>query len=92
MAALPRDVRERWPHYPLAVKGQVSGNLQTMDFKDLDLSLPTAISARADGFVANLDDLRRLRADVTFRAETQNVDFLMAALPRDVQRNYRIPP
>ena len=92
MAALPRDVRERWPHYPLAVKGQVSGNLQMMDFKDLDVSLPTAISARADGFVANLSDPRRLRADVTFRAQTQDLGFLMAALPRDVQRNYRIPP
>ena len=92
MAALPRDVQERWPHYPLSVRGRVRGNLRTMDFTGLDLSLPTAVSARADGFVANLDDLRRLRADVTFRAETQNVDFLMAALPRDVQRNYRIPP
>ncbi len=92
MAALPRNVHERWPHYPLSVRGRVRGNLRTMDFTGLDLSLPTAVSARADGFVANLDDLRRLRADVTFRAETQNVDFLMAALPRDVQRNYRIPP
>ena len=92
MAALPRNVQERWPHYPLSVRGRVRGNLRTMDFTGLDLSLPTAVSARADGFVANLDDLRRLRADVTFRAETQNVDFLMAALPRDVQRNYRIPP
>lgn len=92
MAALPRDVRERWPHYPLAVKGQVSGNLQMMDFKNLDVSLPTAISARADGFVANLSEPRRLRADVTFRAQTQDLGFLMAAQPRDVQRNYRIPP
>ena len=29
---------------------------------------------------------------MTFRAQTQDLGFLMAALPRDVQRNYRIPP
>ena len=91
MSALPKAMQDRWPQYPLSVKGLVKGNMDYMEFSELDLSLPTAFEAQADGFVANLNDLRRLRADVTFKARTQNLGFVMASLPRDIQRNYRLP-
>ena len=89
---LPQSVRERWPYYPLSVKGSVKGNMDYMEFNDLDVELPTAFYGHADGFVANITDPKRLRADVQFKARTQNVGFLMAMLPRDIQRDYRIPP
>jgi autotransporter translocation and assembly factor TamB len=66
--------------------------MQHMDFHDLEVSLPTAFHATATGFAANLDDPQRLRADVQFTASTQNLGFVMAMLPGDMQRNYRIPP
>ena len=91
MSALPNAMQERWPQYPLSVKGQLKGNMDYMEFADLDVSLPTAFAAKADGFVANLNDLKHLRADVRFNAETQNLAFVTAALPRDIQRDYRIP-
>ena len=91
LTALPKAMQERWPIYPLTAKGSVNGNMDYMEFSDLDVSLPTAFAAKADGFVANLNDLKRLRADVTFDAQTQDLGFVMAALPRDVQRNYHIP-
>ena len=91
MSSLPKGMQERWPQYPLSVKGLVNGNMDYMEFSELDLSLPTAFEAQADGFVANMNDLKRLRADVTFKAKTQNLNFVMASLPRDVQRNYRLP-
>ena len=91
LTALPKGMQERWPHYPLTVKGIVNGNMDYMEFSDLDVSLPTAFAAKADGFVANLNDLKRMRADVTFDAQTQDLNFVTVALPRDVQRNYRIP-
>ena len=91
MSALPQAMQERWPLYPLNVKGQLKGNLDYMEFSDLDVSLPTAFAAKADGFVANLNDMKRLRADVQFQAQTQSLAFVTAALPRDIQRNYRIP-
>ena len=91
MSALPQSVRDRWPRYPLSVKGVARGNMDYMEFDDLDVDLPTAFHATATGFVANLNDMDRLRADVQFKARTQDLGFLMAALPRDVQRNYRIP-
>ena len=92
MGDLPKSMRDRWPYYPLTVKGVLKGNMDYMEFKDLDIQLPTAFSAHADGFVANVTDMKRLRADVQFKARTQNLGFVMAMLPRDIQRDYRLPP
>jgi len=88
---LPKALRDSWPYYPLTVRGQANGNLSFLDFADLDIELPTALHASATGFVANLHDTKSLRADVKFKARTQKLDFVTALLPRDVQRNYRIP-
>ena len=92
MGDLPQAVRDRWPYYPLTLKGAVKGNMDYMEFNDLDIELPTAFYANADGFLANITDPKRLRADVQFKAKSQDLAFLMAMLPRDVQRNYRLPP
>ena len=89
---LPKALQDRWPYYPLTVKGALKGNMDYMEFKDLDIQLPTAFSANADGFVANISDMKRLRADVNFKAKTQNLGFVMAMMPRDIQRDYRLPP
>jgi len=90
--SLPEGMVDRWPYFPVGVKGVLNGNLSTLSFSDLDVSLPTAFAARADGFVANLNDMKRLRADVQFKAQTENLGFIMASLPRDMQRDYCVPP
>ena len=92
MADLPAAMRQRWPEYPLTVSGLLKGNMQHMDFHVLEVSLPTAFHATATGFASNLDNPDMLRADVHFAATTQNLGFVMAMLPRDMQRDYRIPP
>ena len=92
LSDLPAAMRQRWPEYPLTVSGLLKGNMQHMDFHDLEVSLPTAFHATATGFAANLDAPDKLRADVQFNASTQNMGFVMAMLPRDMQRTYRIPP
>lgn len=92
MADLPAAMRQRWPEYPLTVSGLLKGNMQHMDFHDLEVSLPTAFHATATGFASNLDNPDMLRADVQFAATSQNLGFVMAMLPRDMQRDYRIPP
>lgn len=92
MSLLPPAMQERWPHYQLSLKGQLDGNMDYMEFSDLDVVLPTAFAVKADGFVTHLNDMKQLRADVQFEAQTQNLDFVMAVLPRDVQKNYRFPP
>lgn len=91
MASLPAALRERWPNHPLQLQGSVQGTLQHLSFTNLDVTLPTAFHATATGFVEHVDDPKRLRADVQFTASTQDLGFVNALLPRDVQRNYRIP-
>ena len=91
MGDMPKAFRDRWPNQPLALKGALSGNMQHMEFSDLDITLPTAFHATATGFAENLDNPKKLRADVQFRAQAQNIDFvrtLMGAAGKD----YRIPP
>ena len=52
MGDLPQAVRDRWPYYPLSVQGAVNGNMNYMTFRELELSLPTAFHATADGYAA----------------------------------------
>lgn len=91
MGGTPQAFRDRWPDQLLTLKGTLNGNLQHIEFNDIDVTLPTAFHVQATGFAANLDASNRLRADVQFKAQTQRLDFVMALLPRDVQRNYRLP-
>ena len=92
MGTMSSSFRDEWPRYPLTVRGLVNGNMQQMDFQDVEVSLPTAFQATASGFAANVDDPKQLRADVQFQLVTQNLGMVTAMLPRDIQRNYRIPP
>ena len=91
LGGMPQQFQQRWPNAPLSIKGSVNGNMDYMEFTGLDVSLPSTFQATATGFAANVDDMERLRADVQFTAKTQNLGFVMALLPRDVRRDYRIP-
>ena len=91
MGGMPQAFRDHWPNQPLTLKGALNGNMQHMEFSDLDITLPTAFHATATGFAENMDDPKKLRADVQFQAQAQNIDFvrtLMGAAGKD----YRIPP
>ncbi len=91
MGGMPQSFQQRWPNYPLSVKGSVNGNMEYMEFDGLDVSLPTAFHATATGFAANLTDPKRLRAKVDFKARTEDLGFVTGMLPKDVQHNYHIP-
>ena len=66
IADMPAAFRDRWPQYPLQVSGLLRGNMQHMDFQDLEVELPTAFRATATGFAANLAG-REAQADVDTR-------------------------
>ena len=91
LGGMSQTFQQRWPNYPLSVKGSVNGNMDYMEFDGLDVSLPTAFHATATGFAANLTEPERLRAKVDFKARTENMGFVTGMLPKDMQRNYRIP-
>ena len=84
VGGLPQSVQQRWPNYPMSVKGSANGNMDYMEFDGLDVSLPTAFHATASGFAANLTDPRRLRAKVQFKARTENLSFLSSLLPKEM--------
>ena len=91
MGDMPQTFRDRWPNQPLALKGTLDGNMQHMEFSDLDITLPTAFHATATGFAENLDNPKKLRADVQFHAQAQNIDFVRT-LMGTAGKDYRIPP
>lgn len=91
MGDMPQDFKRRWPNQPLSIDGVARGNMDRMHFTGLNLKLPGAFNVRATGQVANLDDLKHLKADVDIDAKTQNVDFVKALLDKEMQRQLRLP-
>ena len=91
LADMPQGFRDRWPDSPLQVAGTLSGNMQHMKFSDLEMTLPSAFHATVTGYADHLDNPKQLRADVQFQAQGGNLGFLLQMLPRQVQRDYRIP-
>ena len=91
LADMPQGFRDRWPDSPLQVAGTLSGNMQHMKFSDLEMTLPSAFHATVTGYADHLDNPKQLRADVQFQAQGGDLSFLVQMLPRQMQRDYRIP-
>ena len=91
LADMPQGFRDRWPDRPLQVEGALSGNMQHMEFSDVEMTLPSAFHATVTGYADHLDNPKQLRADVQFQAQGGNLGFLLQMLPRQMQRDYRIP-
>ena len=89
--ALPAPMQRKWPYYPLNLEGTFRGNLQQASFSGLKLSLPTAFQLSADGRLANLRDMSRLKANVNLKARTYQLGFLTAMLDPSLVREIRIP-
>lgn len=91
LADMPQGFRDRWPDSPLQVEGALSGNMQHMEFSDVEMTLPSAFHATVTGYADHLDNPKQLRADVQFQAQGGDLSFLVQMLPRQMQRDYRIP-
>ena len=91
MGSMPAGFRRRWPNEPLTVNGGARGNMQRMSFEGLNVSLPTAFKAKMTGYAENLDDMKRLKADVDIDAQGHDLSFVKELMPRDLQRDVNIP-
>lgn len=91
MGSMPSDFRRQWPNKTLAIRGNVYGNTDRIDFRNLDINLPTAISANASGWVANIGNSDKLKADVNIKAKTGNLDFAKSLLDKETQKSINIP-
>jgi len=88
---MPQKFIQRYPNYPISIKGSLNGNIQQMEFTGLNISLPTAFHLTANGTAGNVTDLRKLKADIKLNAKTQDLGFLTAMLDPKVMSGYRIP-
>ncbi len=88
---MPKGFVNRLPNHPLRIKGKVGGNMQHLRFDNLRVSLPTAFDMTATGYVENLSEPSRLKADVKLHGKTQDIGFVSELLPADTRKQVRIP-
>ena len=88
---MPQTFMRNYPNQPISIKGSVNGNMQHMVFTGLHINLPTAFRLTANGVADHVTDLRKLKADITLNARTENMNFVLALADSALMRNYRIP-
>ena len=88
---MPNGFRRRWPNYPLQLKGVVRGNMRHASISGVNLKLPTAFNVNAHGWMSNLDNADRLKANIQLNARTADLGFVAALLPPDVSKQVSIP-
>lgn len=91
MGGMPTEFIRRWPNQPLSIKGSVRGNMRRIDIGGISLRLPTALTAFAKGYAANVTDPRRLKANVMVDAHAHNLDFITTLMDAQTSKMVRIP-
>ena len=86
---MPQQFIHQYPNHPLSIQGSVNGNVKRMEVTGLNIQLPTALHIKADGYAYNITDLKQLRGQVIFKAETYRLGFVNALVPID---GLRLPP
>lgn len=91
LGEMPTGFIRQWPNRPLALMGRVEGNMKHLTIQGLTAKLPGGFDLYAHGWIANPADIVNLRADVTLKGRAENLDFVTAILPADVNKQVRIP-
>ena len=91
-SGLPADFRNAWPDKPLAIMAKADGSLKSLNIQELSVELPEAFSFRASGKAGELKDSIRRSTDINFQAQTNNLDFALAYLPKEQRGQYNLPP
>ena len=88
---LPKELARQWPAKPLVAVGEVRGNLQRAQIKELNMVLPGAFKLQANGYAENITDPKQLKADVDINAKTYNLGFATAMLDKDMRKTVKVP-
>ncbi len=91
MGAMPRPFRNRWPDKPLSLNLVASGNMQKMDVRLLNAVLPSAFKFNASGSASGFTDMKKLRADLDFKATAYDISFATALAGEGAMNGVRIP-
>lgn len=91
VTGMPRAFISRWPNKPLNINTVLSGNMNKMRFRLLNIVLPSAMKINVSGFVADFTDMKRLNADVDFKAIAYNIDFATTLAGKNGLGGVRVP-
>ena len=91
MGDMPSGFRRKWPNYPMKIDGVVRGNMSRLNFSGLNVDLPTALKGKANGWIENLNDPARLRADVDLDVKAHDISFVKELLPADARNSFNLP-
>lgn len=78
LGGMPAGFVRKWPNRPLTVKAVLAGNMKHLKFAGLNVKLPTAFNLNANGFAANLDSQKKMRASVRLDATGYDLGFVAA--------------
>lgn len=88
---MPKQFCDQMPASPLQVKFSGKGNLHHVDIKEAYAQLPTAFTAKVNGYADNPLDMDRIKAALKMDITTQNMAFVKGMLAPDVQKTINIP-
>ena len=88
---MPSSFIRQWPNQALSIKTVVNGNMKCLTLSGLNAKLPGAFNINANGTLENLNDVDKLKADVSFDAKTYNIDFVKSFLDSSTAKDVRIP-
>ena len=88
---LPQKFIERYPNHPISIKGSVDGNINSLQFTGLDVTLPSAGNFNVTGTAQGVMHPYHMKADLKLKAKTQDLSFMLALAAPSVLKNYRIP-
>lgn len=80
-----------YPQRPVTLLADVEGNLSQLFINKVRAQLPGVFSMDLTGKARNLTDERKRSGAVNLKAETDNLNFLLAALPVELSDSYHIP-
>ena len=80
MTEMPSTFHTLWPASQLHVKGSMQGNMRQAHIPELTIDLPLAFKLQASGTVSNLSDTDHLLAQLDWKLDAHQLDFLLKPL------------
>ena len=88
---LPKTFSDSYPFRAITVRALAQGNLKNVRLSRLTADLPGAFSFSSTGEMKNLSDVLNRSAQIKFRFDAQELDFLATLINRSSNGSIRIP-
>lgn len=91
LTSLPSHYLAEIPDKPLYVHGTIYGNLKHMSMRHLRMNMPGFFNIATNGWLANLQNIDHLKADVDVKGKTGNMRFVKLFVPKSSRSSFNIP-